>query len=1021
MSNIVRSVINTPYTQGFGMVNPRSTNDLRYLKNIVAGDNIELSGDADTVVITASSTIGSGVNTVQNDNTSTGQSIISTASTLSDVKLKTLIGLGNQINQVGGGDLQIENLVTVTDAVSITGQSLKSGLSTTYNTRLKGIKSNIGSDLTVSTIGQDLVITSTPYQFNQAPGGSGESIKSTLSTSNNFLTKSIIGTGTISTFTSGQDLYIQNSVWNPYNIIYIDSNSGGPIEDGSYNGPWRTLESAVNFLNGQGKGFYMFVFNRGEYNLPFTWDYPMYDGFSGINLSMKSMINGDVKITSDINFVGLSGFSSKFSIDSISLLGNVNFDFSAQSSELNNCIFNNIYINFMQFTGINDLTNLSKIEFYNSDMKDINIITNGINLYNSNLIGNINLLNAESRILINECISNNCIITLTSGAISNIRGLISTNNTNWLVSGDSNLNIFNMDPLSSSQSILSGDLTLSKIVVDKKLVAGTNITLTDDGQGQTIIDASGGGGGGDLDSLSDAYNNTNSQNTIALGFKPPVPSDFVNNVFVCNNQFPTMNYQANQNVCVGNSSLLDITNATYTTVCGNGALSSFSQGIHNTSLGFSSGLGAGAGNVNSSYCTYLGSDTSTSLATVQRSTALGYGAVISSDDGIFLPITITQLSTGNKFIMGFDYTTGKMSPLEILGEAPQFVLTTDGNGGYSWSSGTPTIDLNSLTDCYKDTINTIYIVGAGPPSQTPGSNLTILGPHNSTISEASAYSNTILGTNYVNYSTANRCNIVGSNNMTFLRESEKTICIGDTNDYSVSDAGKNTTNNIIIGNSNTLNPNFTDMWVMGNNITAPNISNSWCVNTRADVVTPNKLYVNNSTTGQLGPMADAVGYLYNNGTSLAYQAVSAPAWSIPMASAGLSTQVLNSGASLSSYPMTWTVDKNQGYFTVGNNPNLTVTIAGIYEITTNFNYVVNNNVAVTQNFISGYSVNNVGVYSQQQIISTGVESTGCVVNSYIAPLTAGNQLRFSVGNNIQNGIQLQIVWGRMTVKWLGVL
>jgi hypothetical protein len=485
--NLVNYVTTVLGTTGLPLISPSGTlNDVK-MRALKSGVNTTLSvnGTEDLVINSQNftTTDAAGI---------TGQSLLSLTSTATDTKLKGLKGGINNTVSTVGQDLVIDSTYTIGNATGILGQSLLSSTSTVGNTRLKGLRANAGSDLSVSTIGQDLVITSTPYQFNQAPGGTGESIKSTASTSNNFLTKSIRGTGSISTFTSGEDLYIQNTLWNPYNLIYIDVNSGSSIEDGTYNGPFRNLEAAVTYLNSQGKGFYMFIFNRGDYNLPFVWDYPMYDGFSGINLSIRTAVNGDVKISSDINFITQSGFNSKFSIDSIEFMGNVDFNFTAQSSEINNCIFNNVYMNFMQFTGITDLNNPSKIEFNNSDMKDINIITNKIVLNNCNLIGGINLFNPESRIHINECIVNNGLMTLTSGAVGYISNLISTTNSTWLLSGDSNLNLIYSDVDSASISVLVGDLTSAKIIIQKKLLAGTNITLTEDAQGITTIDASSG-------------------------------------------------------------------------------------------------------------------------------------------------------------------------------------------------------------------------------------------------------------------------------------------------------------------------------------------------------------------------------------------------------------------------------------------------------------------------------------------------------------------------------------------------
>jgi hypothetical protein len=644
MSNIVRSVINTPYVQGFGIVNPKSSDEIRYLKSIQAGNNIELSGDADTLIITASATIGAGVNTVQNDINGTGQSVISGASTPSDVKLKTIIGLGNQINQIGSGDIEIENLIKIQDADNITGQSLIESQSG-YETFLKSIKA--GAGISVSTVADDIVIS-----------GAG-------------------------------------AIYNPANEIYIDASYTG-TEAGTASEPFITLDAAITHLNTLPLGNYVFIFNQGNYSTALTWNYPMGDGFTTTkSLSMVGKVANGCVITSDINFIGIALEPANFQINAIALVGALcTMDFSAHTSgEFNSVTITNGFINNLDYTGP-PFGNPSLIGYIRAGVGTITCLSNGPTLQNAFLIGNINLTTANSRITINSCSNVNCTLTLSNGSIANISGLISTTNPNWLVSGDSSLNLFNMDSWSASQSVLAGDTTLSKIVINKKLIAGTNITLTDNEQGDTTIDAT--GGGGSLDSLSDAFNQ--SSNRIFLGNKPTNPLDIGNNTIVISESGLSSATSGNyQNIFIGSASsslttgfdnniigwnnVGSITNNLGLMIFGNNNFNNMGAGCnYNIAIGDNNNFSGPA--TFSNFNIMIGQN-STLDPTKSGQIVFGYNTIgCGVDYSLTMPFLASPASPSSVIVMqNSNLQWGPMAD----GLANQ-VLTTNGLGGLSWTT-----------------------------------------------------------------------------------------------------------------------------------------------------------------------------------------------------------------------------------------------------------------------------------------------------------------------------------------------
>jgi hypothetical protein len=96
----------------------------------------------------------------------------------------------------------------------------------------------------------------------------------------------------------------------------------------------------------------------------------------------------------------------------------------------------------------------------------------------------------------------------------------------------------------------------------------------------------------------------------------------------------TFNITGNRNVAVGSSALEFNTNSENNTAIGTQALFGQRDGSNNTAIGINAGLN----DVSGSFNTYLGANTgtSTSLNTYTNSTAIGYGAIISSSNRIVL-------------------------------------------------------------------------------------------------------------------------------------------------------------------------------------------------------------------------------------------------------------------------------------------------------------------------------------------------------------------------------------------------
>ena len=241
------SVVPAPVSPGDEkLVNVISTQQAQ-IKNLTAGANVSFSSDSDSITINAGVAPGAVVNTVQGDPSITGIDLISTNGTANDVKLRGIkAGTNITLTNVPQQDIVIDAATyTTSDAAGITGQSLKSGLSTAYDTYLKSIKA--GAGVSVSTVGQDIVIS-----------GAG-------------------------------------AIYNPQNEIYIDASYTG-TESGTASEPFITLDAAATYLATLPIGNYVFIFNQGNYayTLASSWTYPMGDGFTTQkSLSMVGKVEMD--------------------------------------------------------------------------------------------------------------------------------------------------------------------------------------------------------------------------------------------------------------------------------------------------------------------------------------------------------------------------------------------------------------------------------------------------------------------------------------------------------------------------------------------------------------------------------------------------------------------------------------------------------------------------------------------------------------------------------------------------------
>jgi hypothetical protein len=632
---------------GFTLISSTTTTNDYKLKTI-RGDNVNIQVDpvsTGDLLISYIGSGGSGVNSVENDINGTGISLISGASTPADIKLKTIIGLGNQINQIGSGDIEIENLIKIQDADNITGQSLIESQSG-YETFLKSIKA--GAGISVSTIADDIVIS-----------GAG-------------------------------------AIYNPANEIYIDASYTG-TEAGTASEPFITLDSAITHLNTLPLGNYVFIFNQGNYSTALTWNYPMGDGFTTTkSLSMVGKVANGCVITSDINFIGIALEPANFQINAIALVGALcTMDFSAHTSgEFNSVTITNGFINNLDYTGP-PFGNPSLIGYIRAGVGTITCLSNGPTLQNAFLIGNINLTTANSRITINSCSNVNCTLTLSNGSIANISGLVSTTNPNWLVSGDANMNIFYLDVWTGSLSTLIGDLTLAKCIIDKELIAGTNITITQDAQGQTTIDATG-GGGGSLDSLSDAFNQ--SSNRIFLGNKPTNPLDIGNNTIVISENGLSSATSGNyQNIFIGSASsslttgfdnniigwnnVGSITNNLGLMIFGNNNFNNMGAGCnYNIAIGDNNNFSGPA--TFSNFNIMIGQN-STLDPTKSGQIVFGYNTIgCGVDYSLTMPFLASPASPSSVIVM--QNSNLQWGPM-VDGLANQ-VLTTNGLGGLSWTT-----------------------------------------------------------------------------------------------------------------------------------------------------------------------------------------------------------------------------------------------------------------------------------------------------------------------------------------------
>jgi hypothetical protein len=685
-------------------------------ESLTAGSGISLTQNFSNGKTTISVPfVPSGVQTVLDDTTATGQTLISSQSTSTDIKLKELVqGTGITLTQSGTGNLTIAatgsggatNLSGLTDAyhnVNAISVGFKPTTPANYNASNIFVSNTQPTNITATSefntaVGTSSLVSLTTGQYNCAYGP--DALLSVTSGSNN----TAVGLGSGTAITTGSNNTIlgrqAQASGAAANRIALGYNSVATVDNG--------LNTHLNLANqvGTNQKVLTYANSNGQIGgLP--------DGSSGQALITNGsglLSWGSVSGATSIN--GLS--------DGYNNLPNNAYALGFKPTNPLN-FTNNVYISQTDPTSI--LTTAAhNTAVGNAVLPALTTGDNNIGLGKFNLTQNTT---GNRNIAIGSSNCNSVNISGSDNINIGCNSEVSSNNSNGRISIGNNVtnsidNSLSLPPtlanqVGATQRALVFSVSTGQVGPINDGTAGQ--ALITDGSGSLSWGTVGGGGATNIDGLSDGRKDTTNK-ILNLGFKGTTTG--VNQIWITPNSQPVgMTNAATGNIVISGAvdSMQSLTTGTSNVVISSGSsLRSMTIGTNNTAINTGSlrntlgnnntGVGTDAGRflATGDFNTFLGSgcspatlfpNTTGSIIVGGQSflgntnnneqMVIGYGI---TGCGVtrsltLTPLLSTQAGTANR-VMTFSTATGQVAPIND-GTSGQF-LTTNGSGSLSWTT-----------------------------------------------------------------------------------------------------------------------------------------------------------------------------------------------------------------------------------------------------------------------------------------------------------------------------------------------
>lgn len=347
-----------------------------------------------------------------------------------------------------------------------------------------------------------------------------------------------------------------------------------------------------------------------------------------------------------------------------------------------------------------------------------------------------------------------------------------------------------------------------------------------------------------IDGLTDAYH---VGTAISLGFEPSISANYVQNLFVSNNEPSSITNSAVRNVVVGSQSAMSLTSGTDNTGVGHNCLASLTTGANNISIGRASGgtIATGSANI------LIGNNTSSGAPGATGRIVIGNSINGTLDNSLTLPSNLVTQADGTYRLMTYG-SGGQVAPI-TNGTAGQALIS---NGGtLTWStitSGPANINGGGGSAMAIGIVpsnfgfwgaGNLMVSNTSPVVTGGGITLnTILGITALTSLTGGASGNTAIGANTGPSLTTGTFNtILGYSAGGTLTTGTSNTCIGYNADIGA--GGGAATGRIVLGAG--------ALGTVDNGLNLPTT-----LATQAVLSTSRKVLLFSSTTGQVGPIAD---------------------------------------------------------------------------------------------------------------------------------------------------------------------